>query len=434
MTAFRSFNALLADLDGVSSTTSKKDLIAEYGRDGTTAALLLAALSPFVRFGIKRLDAPSSFAPYDAPPTLFFNLMEDLRARRLTGHAAKEAIEECLSQYTAETAENLARVLRKNLKVSIGASLVNSALGHDLIVEYGVMLADKMTPKFDWSGGPWFVEYKYDGMRLIAEVDLEANEVQYFSRNGLPQDYVPAHITTSILEAARKVGTSCVFDGEVYGVSYTYTMKAMKKATNPSADLRFVVFDFMTMEEWVDRSCPHPLMRRRAVIERLVAEDGDRGLRLSRGMLCTTRDEVETFYQALVEEGAEGVIIKKLDSLYSWKRTKDWTKYKPVYTADLECYEIYEGDKDSEFEGTFGGARLRGYLEDGTYVECDCGSGFRIKRENGYDQPLRDEIWKNPALIIGKTCEVEYQEVTQAQNKPHKSLRFVIFKHIRTDK
>jgi DNA ligase-1 len=73
-----------------------------------------------------------------------------------------------------------------------------------------------------------------------------------------------------------------------------------------------------------------------------------------------------------------------------------------------------------------GGFQLEGELEDGTFVRCDCGSGF-----NDED---RKEFWENQDKYLGKTIEVEYQEVTKAENADTHSLRFPVYKMVRTDK
>lgn len=419
---------LLKNLENISSTTEKMIHIREHA-DDASIELMRLTLSPQVTFGVKDFDMPTRFASTDPSPKIFTDLVNKLQARELTGGDARTTITRVLAAHTEATASALYRVLKRDLKVSVGISLINKALGYDAIDEFTAMKGDKMSPKFNWNSGPWFTEYKYDGMRVISFV--ADGGVRYFSYDGNEQFNVPKFITDAILKMVPD--GDMVLDGEIFGESYKYTMKAMKAAHNPNAKLRYIMFDAMALNQWNVKDCRIKFKERRADVEALAA-NGSNVIVPSIGKLCTTRQAVEDFYRELVAEGAEGVMIKQIDHLYQWKRTKTWTKYKPIWTADLECYAVYEGDKDKGLAGNLGGVKLRGTLEDGTYVETDCGSGFVLKREKGSDTPTRSEIWKNPKLVIGKVLEVEYQEVSQASGDKHKSLRFVVFKHIRTDK
>jgi ATP-dependent DNA ligase len=426
------FAALLRDLTDVSSTTEKTKIIGKYLTDGDTIELLRLALSSQVTFGIKEFDMPTKFSAKDDDINRFFGLVDALQARSLTGDAARAEITSVLSRFSEPTADALARVLRRRLKVDIGISLINKAANDDIIEEFKAMKGPAMKDNFKWNAGPWFVEWKYDGMRLIVLVE-ENGDQRYYSYEGNEQQYVPQHIMDGVRERAAGLG-AVVFDSEVFGNNYTYTMKAMKAAHNPSADLRMILFDVIPMDEWLARKCKLPFDERRAKVEAIAAADGGAAIVASRGKVCNNRAEVEKYYLELVAAGAEGAMIKTLKHKYEWKRSSAWTKYKPFYSADLECYEIYEGAKGTECEGTLGGMKMRGHLEDGTYVECDCGGGFPFKAKPG--GPLtRDQIWANPKLVLGYIHEVQYQEVTQAQTagKP-KSLRFVTYLRPRPDK
>ena len=55
--------------------------------------------------------------------------------------------------------------------------------------------------------------------------------------------------------------------------------------------------------------------------------------------------------------------------------------------------------------------------------------GVEVYVGSGFDDEMRDEVWKNQSGYLGMTAEVRYQEVT-----PDGSLRFPTFVCWRTDK
>lgn len=447
MMTTNNFVALIDDLDLAQGTNEKIRLISDAIDDPSVAYLFNTALSPFVTMGIKQFDTPSEHGT-ETQLDPFVSLVTSLSSRELTGSAARAEITRVLGLYPQRTSQVLTQVLRQRFDCKVGASLINKAAQRLVVDEYDVMLAAKMSPKFKWVdraphgySHAYFVEWKYDGMRLVAEW-LPDDTVIYRSREGLEQDNVPPHITEGLRIAARRIiaaqpdrdwQNGIEFEGEVQADTYSDTMKMMKNTSRDMdrSTLRYFLFDIIPRTAWIERRYDRPFMDRRSDV--VCAAHGEYILP-SKGQLCANKQDVMDVYAHLVEDGAEGAMIKTVDHRYEWKRSNSWTKFKPVYTADLECYELYEGDELSGFKGTLGGGRLRGYLEDGTYVECDCGSGFKLIRHSSDAEPTRDEIWANPSLALNKVWEVEYQEVSRASDKDVKSLRFVVFKRLRHDK
>ena len=87
----------------------------------TDVEMLKWALDYTKPFWVKAFNMPESYATEGVSYDLFYNLCEQLNTRELTGNMAKFAIFKCLGQYTEETANVLANVLKKDLKC--GASI-----------------------------------------------------------------------------------------------------------------------------------------------------------------------------------------------------------------------------------------------------------------------------------------------------------------------
>lgn len=413
-------------LEAVGDTTKpgeKMNAIRGLGEE--SQYLLRLAQDPFITFGVKKIEHPLSNAKKEGNLELFFSLAGKLSERGITGNAAHKEIYRVLSEYTWATQETLIRILKKDLRVNLGTTLINKVY-KDLVPTFKVMLADKMNEdKYDWAGGPWLVEYKYDGMRILTQVDEDTTKC--FSRSGLDQPKYDPVFREDLLFLREQLGFDFWIDGEVVAGGkddFQATMKS--RGSKASTDnLYYHVFDLISNDEWQAQKSETGNLERREFLAAAVKKlPKDTRIILSEGKICQTKAEVIEFYEGLVAAGAEGVIIKKVDAPYYWKRNKAWTKFKPVYTADLTLMGMYEGT--GKYVGALGGFNLEGELEDGTTVICDCGSGF-----NDED---RAHFWENQEKYLGQTIEVEYQEVTLGEHKEVHALRFVVYKKVRTDK
>jgi len=430
---------LTAALKKVEATTKPGEKMAAIrGLDSDNQKLLHLAQNPFITFGVKKIPDYTCRAGHKAAYEdlkLFFGLADRLAGRELTGHLALEAIAQVLSTYTLETAQTLEKILKKDLRANLGTTLINKVY-KKLVPEFDCMLADKMDKRFNWDAGPWLVEYKYDGMRIIARV--EKDTVTYFSRSGIEQPKFVGVFDDELLELRALASEDLYFDGEVMAPTFQETMNA-RASDGDTSNLVYKIFDMLYATEWVTQTCGVGNLSRRNRIQDLYelryVRDGRTGpdplrnykgrkVQLSEGLVLHTKTTVETFYSGLVAQGAEGVIIKNPTAPYKWKRDRAWIKYKPIYTADLKLLGMYEGT--GKYKGSLGGFQLEGKIEDGTKVRADCGSGF--------NDDQRKEFWANQKAYLGKTIEVEYQEVSKAQKKEIPSLRFPVFKTVRVDK
>jgi ATP-dependent DNA ligase len=83
-------------------------------------------------------------------------------------------------------------------------------------------------------------------------------------------------------------------------------------------------------------------------------------------------------------------------------------KFKTMLSMDCRVEGIYEGENRNA--GRLGGLSVR--QENGK--SCDVGSGFTDSD--------RESIFHNSSSVLGRTCEVKYQELT-----PDGIMRFPIF-------
>jgi bifunctional non-homologous end joining protein LigD len=177
------------------------------------------------------------------------------------------------------------------------------------------MLATLVDAPFD--NPDWVFESKWDGFRLVAE--LEKRSVTLYSRSGLivSDNYKP------IVDALEKVKKDAVIDGELvaldeHGVS---RFQLLQNALRASANLHYCVFDIMFLAGKDLRQLP--LVERKQCLRALLPKDA---------LLIYSEHWPEHGKRSFKEAqklGLEGIMAKRAQSRYlSGARSKDWLKIK----------------------------------------------------------------------------------------------------------
>lgn len=436
------------------------------GLTGDDLRLVREALNPHRIFNIKEksLEDPLAYANVDRDYEPFFTLLDMLHARTLSGSAAKATVTAVLGQYTEHTATALRRVLLKDLRCGATESTINK-LYKGLVPTFEVMLAGKMPKKHEKNQYKWqfplLAEGKYDGNRMIAIV-TRGLPVTYLSRNGKEFDWVEGAFDQDLQALLSEFGAahSIVVDGEVLAVNkhgkmdFSLTNQAKKAGNAVAKDcLKFFAFDLMTRDEWDAQQAKHVQLHRSKYLASLIDLAGTTRVVKARGRIIHSVQEGHDFYQQVLAEGYEGLILKNVDGKYAWKRTDDWVKWKPVYEADLRIKGLYLGDKGKKNEDKLGGFFVEGADENGNVIDSDCGgisvnhpkaqpmleeiaklAGVDLEQVQNVDQWFRDWAWKNQDYFINKIGMIEYQELSLALGATKYSLRFPVLICLRDDK
>ena len=396
--------------------------------DPTAVRLIAESLNPYRVFGIRKYDRPTQYCGFAKDDmSKFFKLLDMLAARELTGNAAANAVTNILGLYTQETAEYLERILDKDLKAGFSADTVNK-IHKNAIPTFEVMLADKCEDQEDFEANitfPCQADFKYDGERTIAIV--KADSIIYYSRSGKEATHVNG-LFDEELQRIYKITGDFVLDGERYASNFTETMNA-KKSGNDEAkkNLRFRAFFLMSLEDWIAQKTKINMLENRKRLEKLLTSAKCVKIILSEGREVKNYQDMMSFCnEAIDKHGVEGLILKDWNSPYVWDRKLAWCKVKRFYDADCRVVGFYNGRPKSRLENTLGGINVVGFLEDGTRVEANVGSGF--------SDELRNEIFKNQKKWMGRTVVIKYQEVSKSKSKAVASLRFPTFERDRDDK
>ena len=159
---------IIQELEANSSTLAKQEIIkANISTEFVDGATM--CLDPLVTFGVKQVP----FSEQDGKGidlAEFRDLAQKLIDRKLTGHAARDAIQAYCDKATNQQWNDwYRRILIKDLRCGTGAKLINK-VQKDTIPVFGCMLAHDGAKHPKKIAGVCYIEYKYDGVRVIAIV------------------------------------------------------------------------------------------------------------------------------------------------------------------------------------------------------------------------------------------------------------------------
>lgn len=266
----------------------------------------------------------------------------------------------------------------------------------------------------------WVYERKLDGQRVVAYCD--GADVRLRSRTDKSADGSYPEIIDALHE---QVHSDCILDGEVVAfdgaaTSFSRLQGRMQQhdaavSRRSSVPVTFYVFDVVHLDG-IDLS-GLPLRRRKVLLREAVDFGG-------RVRFTTHRNGGGTEMLAgACAKGWEGVIAKRADSTYQFRRSPDWLKWKCEAGQEL----VIGGFTEPKGSRHAFGALLVGYFDGDDLVYAGkVGTGFdgallrslgaqlreieRPERSFGphVALPKRDVHWVEPQLV----CQVAFTEWT----------------------
>lgn len=398
--------------------------------------------NPFITFGVKQVPVTEGLVDRENPWEEFSTLLDQLAQRDLTGHAARDCIEEISKRFDSVEWNIFCRpVICKDLRAGISEKTINKIVKKTVyeIPVFGCQLATNCEGRPEMRGLKR-LEPKLDGVRVLMYVTGVSStglcEVTCYSRNGKLfenfthiEDQIKKNIKEITNTASRLFANGFVLDGEVIGNTFQELMRQARRKENvQAADSVFNIFDIIPLNDFVRGGWDKPLSGRIEVLERLrpVLDKMPNVELLPHIMVDLDTDkgkaEFKKYANDTVAQGFEGVMIKDVNAPYECDRNTYWMKYKPVYDFDLTVIGVEEGTGKNA--GKMGALICEG-VDDGKHIVVNVGSG--------YTDEEREQYWADQNLVIGQTAVVLADAITQNQNGSY-SLRFPRFKTFRNDK
>ena len=411
---------IIQKLESDNSRLFKESVVADNIISEEFTVGLQYALDPLVTFGVQQV--PSSDT--DGKGILdkeFYAVADLLVARELTGHAARDAIQELCDLATSEQWNDwYRRILIKDLRCGVSVKTVNG-VAKGTVPVFGCMLAHDGAKHPKKIKGECLVEYKYDGVRVI--VIVQNGSATMYSRNGKLLTNFP-HIEEAL---SHKAYNNMVFDGEVMSEDFQTLMKQVhRKEGAQTQDAYLALFDVLDLDEFQAGKGKLTANERKEQLEILTPYFNGNVIRV---VDYTTVDfdteEGHATFDAMnkeaLDKGYEGLMIKPASAIYECKRSHAWLKVKPFIEVTLSVVEVEEGTGRNE--GKLGALVVEGE-DDGKFFHLNVGSG--LTDEN------REVFWEHKDKLIGQLVEVRADAATKSQDSEDVwSLRFPRFKTFR---
>lgn len=425
------------DLESDNSRLAKeaviKRAVAELGVNPDAAHFLHCAkytYDPFAKWGVKKVNEVSGQTEtVDDAWYFFWTLLDDLKARALTGNAAREAISRVSELFSDDDWNKVCRrVLIKDLRCGITSTTINKFVPDQFKIPlFGCQLAVDSKGKPKKMRGLKRLEYKLDGVRMLAVV--KDGEVTLTSRNGKDLENFP-QIAEAVALAApafqEQFPRGFVLDGEVMGESFQALMKqARRKNDVVTNDMVYNVFDIIDLEAFQTGVWDKTQAQRVDLLKIYEEQLGQQGnIKVSTGFTVDLdtpegNDQLDAYFTEALELGYEGIMIKDVTAPYVTKRDEAWLKLKPALTVDLVVVGLEEGTGRNE--GRLGALVCEGE-DDGRLIRVNVGSGF--------SDTDRDEFWRDSETVVDMVAEVQADSITQNQDGTY-SLRFPRFVRFR---
>lgn len=387
-------------------------------------------LNPLITFGIKQVPEKKVDSGQGLNWISFKKLLDQLVKRELTGNAARDAISLSMDVATQSQWNNFYRlILIKDLKSGVSEKTINS-VAKKINKKYSIpifqcQLAHDGANHESKIKGKKIVQTKLDGVRCLAVI--KQNSVSLYSRNGkLFNNFQKIEEELSIIPNTHG---EVVIDGEIMSDTFQNLMKQVHRKTDVNADDSiFHVFDIVSLQDFIEQKNSINQIDRLNQL-RSICEKHSKVFNHIKFLDYTLLDldslqgksRFNEINQDAIKNGYEGLMIKDIDSFYTFKRSHDWLKIKPFIEVTLTVIDIERGTGRNI--NRLGALQCSG-IDDGKQIEVSVGSGFSDSQ--------RDEFWKNKSSIIGQLVEIRADAITQNQDTTTYSLRFPRFKTFRS--
>ena len=440
---------ILKEVEAESGKLKKVDILKKNADNEALRLTVLAALNPFMTYGIKKIPDYKPNTTFDGAPLVrvIQKGLPPFIDRLLTGNRASAKLAQFLEALSEDDAEVLKRIIDKDLRCGFATSTANK-VWEGLIPQYCYMGAVAYSDDiFDnlLAEGELFSQVKENGMFTAFETPVGDNKPTAHTRRGKPLDfkgqfdewmfYANKYVEQKYSEMFPK---GVRFDGEMLVVkegeesvyedrkiSNGITCKAEKgtMTEEEASRIRFVVWDLCDAEKAYTGFYGVPYKTRLDIVNEIINNVnhylGAELVKPVETYFITTREEAEEHYKMTVAKGLEGTIIKSLHHAWKDGKHKHQMKLKVFCEVELEVVDCNESAKNPNTLGSL-------------LCKTKCGQ-LTVNVGSGFTKKQVEELWLNRERLTGRILTVQFCELS-SNAKGENSLVNPVFIEFRTDK
>jgi DNA ligase-1 len=302
----------------------------------------------------------------------FFMAMNIARNTSVNRQRCKETIIRAIEHLPYPAQEWCIKCVNKHMGLGIGVKVFNKFRNPEYpeISTFGVPLAKQFD--FKHISNPVIWQPKYDGLRSIY------SHGHFYTRNG--------HILAGLDYIAQKLQFcegNGLLDGELIVPGTQFDKISGQLRSGTAKDAVYMVFDYLRGPE--DEELPYHLRYANIPVRypNLVP---------SHLIPVTKEEEIYNIFNQVKGQNLEGVMLKDPNAPFVRARTYNMMKVKSVETTDLIVINLEEGTGKNEDK--VGALICQGDVHVGT----------------GLSDQQREDWWRHPIEIVGKTVEIAYME------------------------
>lgn len=411
-------------LDEISSAKGKNDkakVLSEHADNELLKRVIYAAHSPRIKYYIKQIP---EYTPADNASYTLSEAVSDLSvisSRKVTGGDASEFLRMTLESLNSDDAVVIERIIGKSLKIGMdtGYNKVIPGLIEETPYMGAKSYSEKLVKKLFASKKGVRSDIKADG--TYRNAIIRSGDVELLSRQG-----EVSVLNGSIFLDELSQLEDCVLNGEITidgqpsrviaNGMVTSIMDTLSKAESRGEKLtkksikefeekhgsfedaiknmRFTVWDMITIEEYFDKKSKRPYEERRDKLKSYLESGEFSMVEMVESKIVKTFEEAMEHFQGALERGLEGTILKSMAG--EWKDTKPsyQIKMKLEMSLDLRIAGFVYGNIGTKNENII--SRLQ--------VESSC--GLLKTQPSGMTEEQMRIATENQEKMMGTIVEV----------------------------
>ena len=443
---------IIKELRADASLNYKKEVLARYSDYEPFKEFLIRVYNPRINYFMRKIPDVSKYETEPFKEQDMSGLRDTLNVlsgRLATGDTAINYVRNFLLEANQTVRELFELAIGRDIRAGVGIGIINEVykgLIEETPYQRCSKLDEKTIARLDMKYEGWLTQKKLDG--TFSYIIIQSGVVTLLTRAGTQwtsdklseelkgvEDIVligEALVKENGRELDRKTGNGLInsfikreatLDKLLDKYNLSKKVKALDELNAKREEfyftdqrLYFEVWDSLTLQEFEAGISARPYTQRFGEAIRVAV--GTKSINPVPSFKVYSLKEAEDIAKDYMEEGYEGAILKKSDSIWKDGTSKDMLKIKAVLDADLLCVDVEEGS--GKYKGKVGALVL----------ETSCGR-LRVKVGTGLNDLDRAKPFD---FYVGKVIEIQYNEFIKSKSKSTDSLFLPRFVEVREDK